>query len=203
MCLPNATSPLPGTRAQARILVYLLALSVAAWMSPAHPALETHRLELNEIDGLENGRLTLVEGESTPDGHGFLLENLSILQPVAVTLFTADPEPAVDVTLAKYHWDNGLRSASTVEGTPVTFRIRTQGELRILVSGARPQPYKLLVWTGDEVEPPMEPVVVSMDRYESRNADGGGFSTFQWMVVSLLAAILAVLGLIAFRRMSR
>jgi hypothetical protein len=129
---------------------------------------------------------------------------VSLLLAGAVGLLADDPDQELELTLAKHHWDNALRSGSTGTEGSASYRLRTQGELRILVAGQEPAAFKLLVWAGGEAEPPMEPAVVSIESHEARRAgasDGSnGLTAFQWGVLSLLAGILAALGLLIFKR---
>ncbi len=125
---------------------------------------KAYRLELKARPELPSGTIAMAEGTAAPAGVRFLAENLSILQPVTVTVLAKTPDQDLQVTLAKYRFDQSDRKGSTKGKGIYTTHLRTQGDLRIIVTAPRPTPFQLVVWAGKEVERPMKPVVVANAR---------------------------------------
>ncbi|MEZ5331850.1 MAG: hypothetical protein R2991_07300 [Thermoanaerobaculia bacterium] len=175
------------------------------------------RLTLHEEPQLAPGGWTFAEGETEALPHRFFLENLSILQPVTVTLIARNPGDEIRLALGKYNYEEPDRRAATGADGSVTERLRTQGELKIEVAAdGPPKPYLLAVWAGKEVEPDLAPVLVAASTAgagggggggggeANDGAGGGGFalggSPVLWVIAVVLLGILALLAKIAFRK---
>jgi hypothetical protein len=109
---------------------------------------------------LSAGKATFAEGTASAAGDRFFVENLSIIQPVIVTLVTGSKDDDVRLQLSKYRFDVADKSASTRGTGRVTFKLRTQGEMKIVVTGPAPKKYQLVIWAGDELKPVPPPVVL-------------------------------------------
>jgi hypothetical protein len=153
------------------------------------------RLQLKAYPTLEQGKATLVEGTATPDGDRFFVEHLSIIQPVAVTVITRDPGDDVTLALSKFRFDEADRTASTGGSGKAQIKLRTQGEMKIVVTAAKPTKYQLAVWAGPEVKPVPPPVVLTPKQIAERGGAGSSRSTMFWaggiglVVVGLIAAV--------------
>ncbi len=101
-----------------------------------------------------------MEGTANGAGDRFFVENLSIIQPVIVTLVTANKDDDVRLQLSKYRFDVADKSASTRGTGKATFKLRTQGEMKIVVTGPLPKKYQLVIWAGDELKPAPPAVVL-------------------------------------------
>jgi len=123
------------------------------------------KLDLKKDPSLPNGRVAIVKGSSTAEGQHFLIENAFVLQPVVVTLVAQEPGDILRLVLGKDRWDENLREAATGPDGKAIVKLRTQGEVRMTVSGDAGKPYYLIAWVGDEVKPELAPVVTSMDEY--------------------------------------
>lgn len=152
----------PATEARRKLVwpsaafLLLLACPSGAGATPA-----VIDLELREATGLPSGKAAMAEGDATVNGDRFTVANLSIFQPVAVTLLAANPADDLRLKLGKFNWDENFQGGSTRGSGQYTVKFRTQGDL--LLSVAAPQPagrYTLLIWAGDEITPEMEPVLV-------------------------------------------
>jgi hypothetical protein len=119
-------------------------------------------ITLREDPNVKPGHVGAVEGVTDQKGHRFLVENLDVLQPIAVTLVAREPSRPLKLQLIKYDWDKPDRSGVTDTDGVVTFRIRTQREMKILVTSETPQevPYYLVIWIGDEIQPEMGKILV-------------------------------------------
>lgn len=138
--------------------------------SAAKPKKIDYKLELKPSSSLKVGKVALAEGMATSDPHHLFLENLEIMQPVAVTVLTKDASHDVKVQLAKYEWDKNFSKEGSTKGkTSLTFKTRTAGDLKILVSSpdAEPRPFQLVVWVGDVAKPVLPPVAVKKSAWKA------------------------------------
>ena len=175
--------------------------NIAAAQMPEEPT--SYELEFSEVEELPPGRYAFVEGKATPDGDHFYVENLEILQPVTVTLVAKNSGDKIDLKLSKYRYEDFDREGATDSNGGVSFKIRTQGELKILVSAdGEPKPYILSVWIGEFMKSEMQPVLVSAEEYGESAGSGFslGGSMVLWVIVLLLVVIAAFLGVIALRK---
>lgn len=159
------------------------------------------RIEFKESPSLEHGKVALIEGVAGPEGVRFVAEYLSILQPIVVTALAKSPDDDVRVALSKYRYDEADRSGTTKGKGIYTTRLRTEGDLKIVVSAPEPTPFQLVVWAGDPVELPMKPVLVSNParvRGESAGLALGG-SVVTWVIAVSLVVIAGLLGVIVLR----
>lgn len=118
---------------------------------------KAYNLELKAIPELKNGKIVAVEGTADPTGDRFMLKNLFILQPVAVTVLAKNKNDDIRIQLAKDRWDERVQEGSTKGVGSRTFKFRTQGDLRITVRSPQGRsPYHLVVWAGNEVKPEMK-----------------------------------------------
>ena len=137
------------------------------------PAFE---LPLREAPELPSGKAASVQGDSRPQGDNFFIDNIGVLQPVAVTLIAKNDGDVIKLILAKDRWDESIRDISTGPGNSrVTLKLRTQGELRMIVKAdGDPKPYFLVAWVGPEITPDMAPVISPMKDYKGGPSGGGG-----------------------------
>lgn len=154
------------------------------------PSAKAYRLQLKQFTQIPKGKAALVQGAANPAGDRFFVQDLSIIQPVVVTLVTRDKADDVKLRLAKYQFDEADKTASTKGTGTATIKLRTQGEMKIVVSGADAKPYQLVVWAGPEVKP--EPPAVVLGK---RDVAGGGSRVSPLTVVILVAGgVLLILG---------
>lgn len=147
---------------------------------------------------LAEGKYAFAEGVAGEQPHRFYLTNLSVLQPVTVTLISRNPADSLDLALSKYRYDEPDRTATTDTEGVVYERLRTEGELKIEVKAdGDPKPYLLSVWVGEAVQPDLPSVLVPASEYEGAGVGGGGFqlggSLVLWVIAILLLGILALL----------
>jgi hypothetical protein len=129
-------------------------------------------LELKADPSIKNGQVAAIEGTVGPNGLRFVVGELSILQPILVTLVSRDESDDLTLSLFKKDWTNVRRTASTRGSGMARFEFRTQGGVNILVRGsATPTPFALVVWAGDEMHTSMPDVVVTHDEFRKRNPD--------------------------------
>lgn len=147
---------------------------------------------------VSNGKVMALQGTVGQGGEKFILEGLGILQPVEVTLISKDPDTDLTLQLCKFDWKKPERSGSTRGSGIQTFKIRTEGDLKIFVASTQGErPYQLAVWVGDEIRAGMKPAFIPKEEYKKmKGGMGGGFgfgSAVLWVIAILLAAILVIL----------
>jgi hypothetical protein len=112
-----------------------------------------YNLQLKKDPGVSTGQAAGVGGSVDGGGHRFLVENINLMQPVAVGVVADDPSKPIEVKLSKYDFESTDRNGTTDGRGVASFRFRTEGDLRILVRSTTPEPapYSLMVWVGEEV----------------------------------------------------
>lgn len=189
-----------------------LALATVTAQAPPH----IYKLYLKELPQLPHGKSIAIEGTTDKNGDHFLVEALSVLQPVAVTLITNQVEEPLTLTLHKDRWDEIQRSATTGQTGRCTEKFRTQGDTQIRVStDGPPRSYYLVVWVGEEVEPDIPSPFISMAAYEKSaasrpeaeaGASGTAFSfaggAVLYVIAGALVLIVVLLAVMVFRKRS-
>jgi LPXTG-motif cell wall-anchored protein len=175
---------------------------------------KSYKLELEKYPEFERGKAVLVEGKASKEPEWFFVENLSVMQPVSVTVLTKDSSHDVKVQLGKRRWDSDFSREDSTKGKRAKLiKLRTQGELRIVVSSkdGEPRPYQLIVWAGDEVKPQNVPkIVVAKKDFKPGMKTGkaastapstsGGSSSTVWAVFAIGAVVLVLGGLVVMKR---
>jgi hypothetical protein len=165
-----------------------------------------HAINLRTVPYLKDGKIAIVQGAVDGSGYRFVVENLDVLQPVAVTVLGADPNDEVNLRLAKKSWDESAREGSTRGSGERTFKVRTHGDMRIVVTSKEGlKPFQLVVWAGDERQVPIPPIFAT--GVTAADADGGrtgssGTSPALWTIAGLCAIAVILLAVIAFRKSS-
>lgn len=116
------------------------------------------------------GRVVAMNGSAGVPGHHYLVENLTTLQPVTVTVASQNKGDDIRVAVFKQDWNAMKQDATTGAKGVAQVRFRTQGDARIQVSsksGARP--YRLLVAVGDDVKPPAKPAFMPADEFQKKH----------------------------------
>ncbi|MEO8193805.1 MAG: hypothetical protein ABI681_08130 [Gemmatimonadales bacterium] len=161
----------------------------------------------------------MLQGTTDSAGHRFLLPELDVLQPVSVMLIAPSEKEDLTLRLYKDNFDKPLREASTRNQGNARFQIRTQGELRMMVtSNEGMKDYQLIIWVGDEVKIPVPSLYVPIANFAattgaapsqtssggppSGQINSGGSSIAIWIIAGSLLVIVALLAMIAMRRRS-
>lgn len=185
-----------------------LVLAVACLVGPAlRPGLalaagppagaDVYPLQLIADPAVRNGKVAAVEGTAGRSGQKLAVADLSVLQPVEVTLFAVDEVDDLRLDLSKFILDAPAKTLSTRGTGFATARFRTQGDLQLTVTSPEgPRPYRLLVWAGNEATPP----VPSLFAQGSGHGQGSGGPSLMWIIAGLLAVIAALLGVLVLKR---
>lgn len=146
------------------LAVLLLAGPATSWS--AEPAVG--ELQLASIRDVP-GTVGIVDGTTGPQGSRFNVPGLSFFQPTSVTLVAGREGDDLRIRFGKFGWDEDFMGGSTGDAAYRIDRFRTQGDLLITVSAPSPgTPYRLIVWSGEETPPSLQPVVVPASDAGSR-----------------------------------
>lgn len=170
--------------------VLLLAARTAA--QPPRPT--SYGLTLASSREIANGRIAMVQATAGAAPDRYVVENLTVLQPVEVLVVTRDPADAVKVQVAKVLWDSPEREGWTTGSGAASFRFRTEGDFKVTVTApARSRDYQLVVWAGDALRPAIASPFVSMDAYRRRHSSAAGSPVVLWLIAGALVAIAGLL----------
>jgi hypothetical protein len=185
-----------GYKTLTRGVLLAAALSVCAAAAPGTPDTpDAWKVQLKSVPQIKKGKVALYQGTATPSGQHFALDDLSIVQPVAVLVLAKNPEDDLSLQLLKDRWDRAHRTGSTKGTGQVSFAVRTQGEMRILVTAPTPTPYQLLVWSGDEIKLPMRSPFMPVLEYQKRHPGAvGGIGGYALWTFGALLVVVAGLG---------
>lgn len=194
----------------------VLLLGLVALFCVTRPAaaedIPAYKLQMQTDPTLPNGKVRIIEGTAGARPDRFFLEDLGVLQPIAVTLIAQKPGDEIQIAFSKDRWDEVVEKhvTSATEDELVT-KLRTQGTLQMEITSATgPKPYWLVVWVGDEVKPDLAPVTVPMSQYTKEHpeaakapAAAGGTSPVMIVIAVALVVIVLLLAVIAFRKKGR
>jgi hypothetical protein len=157
-------------------------------------------LELRVIEELDQGRMAMADGVAPAEGVRYSVQDLDLMQPVAVALVAADAGQPVRLEIAKGEWDQVFRSCETDGSGACEVRFRTQGNfgIRVLPASASSSSYQLAVWVGDEARAVPTNVIVPRDG----GTTGSGLGLIQILLGVIAAAlvVLVVLGIVLVQR---
>jgi hypothetical protein len=147
-------------------------------------------------------KIAAVEGATGTQGERFELQNLTIRQPVLVAVRATDPLRKLHLQLSKYTWETAERSGSTDAAGLVSFLVKTEGDIRILVTAESAESrYSLFAVVGDEVAQPLPSILVPW------STDGKGEQRHTSASLGLAglgsAICLIVLAIVIRRRIAR
>jgi hypothetical protein len=175
----------------------MLLSGALAFASPAG-AQDTPVTELTPqtVEGVPEGKVSVVEGTTGPAGDKFNVPALSFFQPASVTIVADRQGDDVRLKMGKFNWDEDFMGGSTRANGYHIDRFRTQGDLLITVSADKEEtPYRLIVWTGDEQPPTSEEVLVAPSEA------GGGM--MRWLLIGLAVAVAAAAAFYFLRKRGR
>lgn len=197
------------------LAVALFAIPAAAFA--ADEPIPLWGIEPKEDPSLEaGGKIVALEGKTDTVAHRFVVQGLKITEPVSVMVTATNPGDDLQVQLAKYSFDHPDRSGSTKTDRSQLFRLRTEGDLKISISGPQAgMPYQLLVWKGDQIQPPLDPVLLPPAEYarlapvSTKGAAAplspavavtSSTSPVLWVIAGLLFVVVALLAVMVLRR---
>ncbi len=152
-------------------------------------------LELKSDPQLKYGKFAAVQGTADAKGQELEVGDLSVLQPVQVTLLATNKNDDLRLALSKLELGSDVAESGSTKGTGfVTYKFRTEGDLQIKVrSPGGPRPYELFVWAGNKVNPPVPSAFVPMSTYLKQHPGSGGKDGFGGLVLWVIAGTLIII----------
>jgi hypothetical protein len=104
---------------------------------------------------IHGGRVVFAEGNATNTrADRFMLDGLSVMQPVVVSLVPKDPKVRLTLTVGKGGGKPPSKQADTGTKGLASVGVRTQGAAYVTVrANASTTPYQVMVWVGPEIKP--------------------------------------------------
>jgi hypothetical protein len=195
----------PGVRNLRRLLCaipILLGLAALAAGDPTPPS--AYALKPKPSPKIDSGKIAAAHSEVSTEPDRYVVENLTILQPVQLIVLTKKAGENVKVELSKHLWDQVEQEATTEATGTAVFKFRTEGDMKIKVSSADGQshPYQIILWVGDPQQPPIKSPFVSMAAFKKNEPASGGIaaSPVLWAIAGLLGAIVILLAIIVLKK---
>jgi hypothetical protein len=144
---------MPGSGIWRRFVVALAVAGGTAALA-AQPAPEkVTTLSLQTAQGVA-GKLATTEATAGTTPEKYSVQDLDLMQPVAVRIEAVDPARPVTLKAVKAEWDKVYSECTTDAKGACEVRLRTQGNFGLLVSARDPRgaPYRLAVWAGEEIK---------------------------------------------------
>ena len=164
----------------------------------------TYALKLEPNADIATGKIGIVGATADSErGDDYVVENLNILQLVEVVVVTRSPKDEVKVQLCKHLWDQPEQEGSTAGKGFVSFKFRTEGDLKIKVAAPSGEcPYQLAVWAGEPLKrtPPSPFVSMAAFRKGQAGAAGGASSPVLWVIAGLLGLVVVLLAVIVLKK---
>jgi hypothetical protein len=164
---------------------------------------EATALTLERVPGVERAQMAGLETDVKAAGDRYSVQDLDIMQPVAVRLRAIDPSRTVRLEVVKGEWTSVYRDCSTRGATPCEVRFRTQGNFGMRVTspegaGAR---YELGVFVGDEMKlVPANVVVPPRDAGQAAGSGLGLTNILLGVIAVALVGLLLVVGWSVLRK---
>ena len=174
------------------VLAGLLAAPAPAAAQGAGKPAEGTTLTLERAPGVERAKMAGLETDTKQGGDRYSVQDLDIMQPVAVRLRAINPSQTLRLDVVKGEWTNVYRNCSTEGATPCEVRFRTQGNFGMQVtspSGAGVA-YELGVYVGDEMK--LVPANLVVPPKNAGQPAGGGLGTTT-ILLGIIAVALVVL----------
>lgn len=183
-----------------RLLPLLAGLAAAHAADPTPPSAYTLKPEPNK--DIANGKIAAVKSEVGTEPERYVVENLTILQPVQLMVLTPKAGENLKVQVSKHLWDKVEQEGSTGATGAAVFKFRTEGDIKIKVVSAdgESHAYQLICWVGNAQQPPIKSPFVSMAAFKKSTPGGLSASPALWAIVGLLGAIVLLLAVIVLKK---
>lgn len=194
-----------GRRGLLRLCALLICSPVAlAAADPTPPSAVALKPEPSKE--IASGKLASVQAEVSTEPARYVIENLTILQPVQLVVATKKAGENVKVQLSKVLWDQVEQEATTEATGIAVFKFRTEGDVKIKVTSGDGQShtYQIACWVGNAQQLPQKSPFVSMAAFKKNAPGGGGLlaSPVLWIIAGLLGAIVVLLAVLVLKKKS-
>lgn len=116
------------------------------------------------------GGVSVVAGSTNEGGVEFIVNNITVTNPLAVTLVSTKGQSPLELLVYKEAQDKALLQEKTSADGSVTINFRTDETVLLMVRGPEGSEYQLMVWAGPQIELEPASAFVSMDEYNKTAA---------------------------------
>jgi len=194
---PRPTPIRPFLFVIAAVVTVLAAPAPARAQGSAKPD-DAKSLTLERVPGVEKAKMAGFEARTQTGGDRYSVQDLDIMQPVAVRLRAIDPSQTVRLEVVKGEWTNVYRKCATQGASPCEVRFRTQGNFGMHVTspGGVGVAYELGVYVGDEMK--LVPPNVVVPPKNGAPAASGGLGLTNILLGVIAVALVGLLLLVAW-----
>ncbi|HSE47961.1 MAG TPA: hypothetical protein VLA96_02005, partial [Terriglobales bacterium] len=141
-----------------RIAVWVLLLATVA-------VAQNRRWEIEPKadERVRAGKLSIVGGMTNEQGVRFVIDQIDIMQPIAITLASEDAAKKLKLAIYKDSPEHALFAKETEANGAVTAKFRTAESVQLQVSGPAGAKYQLMTWVGPTVVVPTPTAFVPID----------------------------------------
>lgn len=173
------------------------AAAIVACGAGAAAAQTVPTLGLQRVQGV-GGMLATAEGVAGSAAKAvqkYSVQDLDLMQPVAVRLEAIDRTKPVALKVVKGEWDKVHRECVTDDRGACEVKFRTQGNFGLIVAarGTDSASYRVAVWAGDEIKTVPANLIVPAGRAER----AGGWTRVEILLAGIAGLLIAGIGLVA------
>jgi hypothetical protein len=142
----------------------------------------------------KHAKVAKIAGIADDKGQRFVLQGLTTLQPVVLSVEAKNPGDTFTLSVFKSGWKDAKRQVSTATTPLAVTEFRTYGDAQILVASASgAKPFVLRVVVGEEASRPMRAAFVPMGEYRRRHPEAFSplRSPWLWGGVAVVLALVA------------
>lgn len=143
---------------------FALCLLIVSWSLPLVAQSQRWEIEPKADARVKAGKLSVVGGQTNEQGVRFVINNLDIMQPIAITLASAEAGSKLKLAVYKESPGQPLVAKETDGAGAASANFRTADSVQLMVSGPAGAKYQLMTWVGPRVEVGTTAAFVPIDR---------------------------------------
>jgi len=162
-------------------------------------------LKPEAVEGLEQSKMAGERNTTAADPRRYSIQDLDIMQPVAVRVEAEDPARPIRIEVVKGEWDQVYRDQTTGADGAAEVRFRTQGAcgLKVTSPTGAGAGYRLALWVGDEIKTVPANVLVPREGGAGGSNRGGFTDLLLGFIAAALVVLIALVAWSMFRKRSQ